>query len=54
MEPMTKSTYQIQSTHNSRKGEADSESEKDDWFRPKDHILVTKETRVGSSFDLNV
>lgn len=54
MEPMTKSTYKIQSTNNSRRGEADTDSEKDDWFRPKDQILVTKETRVRSSFDFNV
>lgn len=54
MEPLSKSTYKIQSTNNSRKGEADSDSEKDDWFRPRDQILVTKETHVNSSLDLVV
>ena len=53
MEPLSKSSYQIRST-GSRRGEPDSDSEKDDWFRPKDQILVTKETHVKSSHELAV
>jgi len=53
MEPLSKSTYNIQSTGNSRR-EPDTDSEKDDWFRPKDHILITKETHVKSTHELPV
>lgn len=55
MEPLSKSSYNIQSFHTSRKGtEGDSDSETTiDWFRPRDQILVTKETHVGSSYDFN-
>ena len=54
MEPLSKSTYNIQSTCTSRKGEPDTDSEKDNWFLPRDHILITKETHVKSTHELPV